>query len=106
MSSHPFGISDKELLDVCLQDIDSDEAISGNVVVLSELISDPVERIEYEYGSKDSPWVGNLPLPAFWNTWDEKRLEIATNPEYMDRARESYAFQDLLGREYNGVVFD
>lgn len=36
---------------------------------------------------------------------DEDRFAIATNPEYIDRCRESYAFADFLGCEYNGVVF-
>ena len=69
-----------------------------------ELYLDPIERIEYEYGP--TMMVRAVPAPNFWGAWDNKRLEIATDPRYMDRARESYAFQDLIGREYNGVVFE
>lgn len=67
---------------------------------------DPVDRIEFLYGPENAPLAWTSPLPAYQRDWDIERLAIATNPEYMNRCRESYAFQDLLGREYNGVVFE
>ena len=72
--------------------------------IVERMHPDPVERIEYLYGPKERPYAFTKPL-GFADTWDEDRLAIATNPEYIDRCRESYAFADLLGREYNGVVF-
>ena len=66
---------------------------------------DPVERIECLYGPKERPYSRTKPL-GYADTWDERRLKIATNPEYTDRCRKSYAFADLLGREYDGVVFE
>lgn len=71
---------------------------------LSEKYPDPIERIEYLYGPKEHPYL-RVGSPGMRDEWNERRLQIATNPEYMDRARESYAFQDLIGKEYEGVVF-
>jgi hypothetical protein len=72
---------------------------------LQDMYPDPVERIEFLYGPKDHPYLRTKPV-GFDDDWDEERLQVATNPEYMDRARESYAFQDLIGKEYEGVVFE
>lgn len=76
-----------------------------DVKTLEERFPDPVERIEYLYGPKERPYSRTKPL-GYTDTWDERRLKIATNPEYTDRCRKSYAFADLLGREYDGVVFE
>lgn len=55
---------------------------------------------------KDNPKTYTSALGGFAKMWDERRLKVATDPKYTERCREFYAFADLLGREYNGVVFE
>lgn len=76
-----------------------------NTHSLEYVYPDPIERVEHLYGPKGRPY-GHMSYPGWLADWNEYRLQIATDPEYMDRARESYAFQDLIGKEYNGVVFE
>lgn len=38
-------------------------------------------------------------------SWDDRRLAIATDPEYTDRCRNHPYFQSLLGKTYRGKVF-
>ena len=92
----------------CIEDTKA--AVAGEKSVdripsVQDLYSDPVEQIEHLYGSKDRKIV-HISSPGWLEDWNERRLKIATDPRYMDRARESYAFQDLIGQEYNGVVFE
>lgn len=39
-------------------------------------------------------------------SWEDVRLNIALNPRYTDRCRNHPYFQDLIGRQLDGKVFE
>ena len=102
MALNMHAFDDASLFDFA-KGVDSEDFVP--VKTLNELYPDPVERIEHVYGPEDSPHCFTKPM-VYRDTWDEDRLKIATDPRYTNRCLALYAFRDLIGREYDGVVFE
>lgn len=60
-----------------------------------------VEKIVEEHGGDPQ----NV-IYVSGQSWDQRRLAVATNPEYTDRCRNHSYFQDLFGQAIDGKVFE
>lgn len=82
--------------------------LDASTIVDEELPVEPVPSDRIEAIEKIVEEHGGDPQNVIYVSGplcDQRRLAVATNPEYTDRCRNHPYFKDLLGKSYGGKVF-